>query len=50
MWCSTGVQSVVGRKSICWREVTTLSVDSRKKLLEKAGITLTIPEQQGITM
>ena len=32
------------------REVTTLSVESRTQLLEKAGITLTIPEQQGLAM
>ena len=32
------------------REVTTLSVESRKQLLEKAGITLTIPEQQALAM
>jgi hypothetical protein len=28
------------------REVTTLSIESRKQLLEKVGITLTITEQQ----
>jgi hypothetical protein len=32
------------------REVTTLSIESRKQLLEKVGITLTITEQQGLAM
>ena len=38
-----------GRVSVRER-VTTLSVESRMQLLEKAGITLTIPEQQGLAM
>ena len=32
------------------REVSTLGVESRKQLLEKAGITLTIPQEQGLAM